>query len=150
MYPPKGMCPLRGYYRIMEQDMIIGHGVDIMSTKRIEKAIQRFGDQFVSRIFTPYERADIEKREKYAPQLFTAYWAAKEATMKALGTGNRQGVRFIDIEVRHESSGKPYIQLYGVSKQRVETMNVNTINVSMSHLDEIATASVIFESNGKE
>ncbi len=130
--------------------MIIGHGVDIMSTKRIEKAIQRFGDQFVSRIYTHYERTGIEKLKKHAPQLYTAYWAAKEATMKALGTGNRRGVRFIDIEVRHESSGKPYIQLYGVSKQRAEKMNVNTINVSMSHLNEIATASVIFESNGKE
>jgi holo-[acyl-carrier protein] synthase len=130
--------------------MIIGHGVDIMSTKRIENAIRRFGNQFTSRIYTPYERAGIEKRKKYAPQLYTAYWAAKEATMKALGTGNRQGVRFIDIEVRHEPSGKPYIQLYGVSKQRAVAMNVDTINVSMSHLDDIATASVIFESNGKE
>jgi len=130
--------------------MIVGYGIDIMSTKRIEKAIRRFGDQFISRIYTEYERARIEKRKKYAPQLYTAYWAAKEATMKALGTGNRRGVRFIDIEIRHKSSGKPYIQLYGVSRQRAETMKVDIINVSMSHLDDIATASVIFETNGKK
>ncbi len=130
--------------------MIVGHGVDIMSTKRIEKTVQRFGKQFVSRIYTEDEQSRIEKRKRYAPQLYTAYWAAKEATMKALGTGNRQGVRFIDIEVRHEPSGKPYIQLYGMSKKRAEIMNVDTINVSMSHLDDIATASVIFESNTKE
>lgn len=130
--------------------MIIGHGIDIMSTKRIENAIHRFGEQFVSRIYTPYERAGIEKRKKYASQLYTAYWAAKEATMKALGTGNRRGVRFIDIEIRHETSGKPYIRLYGISKERAREMNVDTINLSMSHLEDIATASVIFESNGKE
>ncbi len=130
--------------------MIVGHGVDIMSTNRIEKAIQRFGDRFVSRIYTDYERSGIQKHWKYAPQLYTAYWAAKEATMKALGTGNRRGVRFIDIEVRHEPSGKPYVRLYGVSKSRARALHVDAISVSMSHLDDIATASVIFESNGKE
>ncbi len=130
--------------------MIVGHGIDVMSTKRIEKAIRRFGKQFISRIYTEYERAGIEKRKRYAPQLYTAYWAAKEATMKALGTGNRRGVRFIDIEIRHEPSGKPYVRLYGISKKRAEMMNVDTITVSMSHLEDIATASVIFESNGKE
>jgi holo-[acyl-carrier protein] synthase len=125
--------------------MIVGHGIDIMSTARIEKAIRRFGDRFMHKIYTDHERSIVERRQAYAAQICTSLWAAKEATMKALGTGNRQGVRFRDIEIRHEPTGKPYIVLYGVSKQHAERLNVHNIEVSMSHLDDNAVASVIFE-----
>jgi holo-[acyl-carrier protein] synthase len=125
--------------------MIVGHGVDIMSTARIEQAIGRFGDRFMNRIYTEHERRVIEKRKAYASQICTSLWAAKEATMKALGTGNRQGVRFRDIEIRHKPTGKPYIMLYGVSKQHAARLQVDNIEVSMSHLDDNAVASVIFE-----
>jgi len=127
--------------------MIVGYGIDIMSTARIEQAITRFGDQFLKRIYTKYERERIQGRRKNVHQLYTAYWATKEAVMKALGTGNRQGVRFRDIEVRHEKSGKPYIKLYGVSKEYARKLRVDTIVVSMSHLDASSIASVIFETN---
>lgn len=125
--------------------MIVGHGVDIMSTARIEKAIIRFGDRFMNKIYTEHERKLIEGRKAYASQICTSLWAAKEATMKALGTGNRQGVRFRDIEIRHEATGKPYIMLYGISKQHAKRLQVDNIEVSMSHLDDNAVASVIFE-----
>jgi holo-[acyl-carrier protein] synthase len=129
--------------------MIVGHGIDLMSTSRIAASIERFGDQFIDRIYTDEERAVAARRRKYAFQIYTAFWAAKEATMKALGTGNRRGVRFRDIEVRHEPSGKPYIVLYGVSRARADALGVDRIEVSMTHLEEMAAASVLFESDGR-
>jgi len=125
--------------------MIVGHGIDIMSTARIARAISRHGDHFMRKVYTDHERALIERRSGYAAQICTAFWAVKEAAMKALGTGNRQGVRFRDIEIRHESTGKPYIVLYGASKKHAERLRVDNIEVSMSHLDDHAIASVIFE-----
>jgi holo-[acyl-carrier protein] synthase len=125
--------------------MIVGHGIDIMSTARIENAIGRFGNRFMNKIYTEHERSMIQRRQAYAVQICTSLWAAKEATMKALGTGNRQGVRFRDIEIRHRPTGKPYIMLYGASKQHAERLRVHNIEVSMSHLDDNAVASVIFE-----
>jgi holo-[acyl-carrier protein] synthase len=125
--------------------MIVGHGVDIMSTARIERAIGRHGDHFMEKVYTDYERGVIERRRAYGAQICTAFWAAKEATMKALGTGNRRGVRFRDIEIRHEPSGKPYIVLYGASREHADRLRVDNIEVSMSHLGDHAIASVIFE-----
>jgi holo-[acyl-carrier protein] synthase len=125
--------------------MIVGFGIDIMSTARIGKAIERFGEHFLGRVYTDHERAQIEWRKSYGPQSYTAFWAVKEAAMKALGTGNRKGVRFRDIEVCHETSGKPYLQLYGVSRERADRLGVDSIVVSMSHLQDHAIASVIFE-----
>ena len=125
--------------------MVVGHGIDIMSTSRIEKAIQRFGNRFMTKIYTEHEREVIARRRAHASQICTSLWAAKEATMKALGTGNRQGVRFRDIEIRHEPTGKPYIRLYGASEQHAKRLHVDNIEVSMSHLDDNAVASVIFE-----
>jgi holo-[acyl-carrier protein] synthase len=125
--------------------MIVGHGVDIMSTPRIERAIERHGDHFLKKVYTEYERGVIERRRAYGAQICTAFWAAKEAAMKALGTGNRQGVRFRDIEIRHEPSGKPYLVLYGASEEHARRLRVDNIEVSMSHLGDHAIASVIFE-----
>ena len=130
--------------------MIVGHGIDIMSTRRIDGAISRHGEHFMQKIYTDYERSVIERRRANAAQTCTAFWAAKEATMKALGTGNRQGVRFRDIEVRHEPSGKPFILLYGASRAHAERLGVDNIEVSMSHLEDHAIASVIFESLKEE
>ena len=125
--------------------MIVGHGIDIMSTARIEHAINHFGDRFMKKIYTEYERILIERRKAYSSQICTSFWAAKEAAMNALGTGNRKGVRFRDIEIRHEPSGKPYIRLYGASEEHARRLQVDNIEVSMSHLDDNAVASVIFE-----
>jgi holo-[acyl-carrier protein] synthase len=127
--------------------MIVGFGIDIMSTVRIQNAVQRFGDLFTARIYTDYEREFAGRRGKYKYQVYTAFWATKEAAMKALGTGNRKGVRFRDIEIRHERSGKPHIILYSRAKERSAKLSVDGIAVSMSHLEDIVVASVIFEKN---
>ena len=124
--------------------MIVGYGIDIMSTSRIKKAIDRFGRRFIERIYTKNEIALISRRKnKY--EVYSAYWAVKEATMKALGTGNRMGVYFRDIEILHEPSGKPYLKLYGWSKRHAERLGVKNTVISMSHLKDIVVGSVIFE-----
>jgi holo-[acyl-carrier protein] synthase len=127
--------------------MIVGYGIDIMSTARIANAITRFHEKFLRRIYTEYEIEFTSRRNKGGLQLFTAYWAAKEAAMKALGTGARRGVRFKDIEVRHERSGKPFLLLYGAAREFSHKLGVDNIVVSMSHLRDIVVASVIFEKN---
>ncbi len=124
--------------------MIVGYGIDIMSTSRIKGAVERFGDKFLRRIYTDNEIKLITRRKnKY--EVLTAYWAVKEATMKALGTGNRMGVYFKDIEILHERSGKPYLKLYGWSKRHADRLGVKNIVVSMSHLEDIVVGTVIFE-----
>jgi len=125
--------------------MVIGQGIDIMKTERIQRAIKRYGERFLKKVYTEYERAFCQTRKGNAIQVYTAYWATKEAAMKALGTGNRMGVRFCDIEIRHKLSGKPYIILYGKSKNISKKLGVNNISISMSHLDDLVVASVIME-----
>lgn len=125
--------------------MIVGYGIDIMSTARIEKAICRFNEIFLNRIYTDYEREFAKRRNKLASQLYTSFWAAKEAAMKALGTGNRKGVYFKDIEIHHERSGKPFIKLYGCAHDFAEKLGTDNIVVSISHLEDIVVAAVILE-----
>lgn len=128
----------------------IRHGIDQIEVDRIEKAISIFDKSFLNRIYTSYEIKMCKKRrnEKNNMQLYAAYWAAKEATMKALGTGYRQGVRFRDIEIRHKQSkeqfGKPYLVLYGKAKEIANKFGVEHMEVSISHLEDKALASVIF------
>jgi len=127
--------------------MIVGYGIDIMRTARIRKAIERHGEVFLRRIYTDAERGFAEQRQKGAMQIYTAFWAAKEAAMKALGTGNRRGVYFKDIEIGHEWTGKPFIKLHGRSKELAGKLGADNIIISMSHLRDVVVASVIFEKN---
>ena len=130
--------------------MIVGYGIDIMNTARIERAITRFREHFLNKIYTEYEIEFSRRRNHGSVQLYTSYWAVKEAAMKALGTGARRGVRFKDIEVRHERSGKPFLLLYGIAGEFASRLGVDNIAVSMSHLRDVVVASVIFEKNHQE
>jgi|SRR3989344_1694854 len=127
--------------------MIIGYGIDIMKPSRIQGAIKCYGSDFLNRIYTATEIRSAARKRYHSGviEVLTAYWSVKEATMKALGTGNRHGVRFRDIEVCHESSGRPYINLYGISKEIADKLGVKNIVLSMSHLDDVVVAGVIFE-----
>jgi holo-[acyl-carrier protein] synthase len=124
--------------------VIVGLGVDLVEVNRIAGAIERHGMSFLRRIFTPREIAYCESQrarfERYAGR-----FAAKEAAMKALGTGWRRGVRFVDIEVVRESSGRPVLHLTGVARQIAEQMGVRRISVSITHNHDTALAQVIFE-----
>jgi holo-[acyl-carrier protein] synthase len=124
--------------------MIIGTGIDIIEVSRIEKALSR-DIGFRDKIFTPGEIAYCEgKKHKY--QHYAARFSAKEAMLKAIGTGWRFGIRFADIEVIHDELGKPHIAVYGKAKELMEQLLVSKIHVSLSHLKETATAIVIIES----
>lgn len=127
--------------------MIVGLGLDIAEIDRIKAAIARHGAPFIERVYTPREAAYCEtyrnKFERYAGR-----FAAKEAAMKALGTGWRDGVRWRDIEVVRESSGKPTLQLAGVAGELAQRMGVKNISLTITHSGNLALAEVIFE-NGE-
>jgi holo-[acyl-carrier protein] synthase len=124
--------------------MIVGMGLDIAEIDRVEAAIARHGAPFIERLFTPKEVSYCERHanryERYA-----ARFAVKEATMKALGTGWRHGVRWRDIEVTRENSGKPGLHLEGVAREFADRLGVKHITVSIAHSGNWAMAQVIFE-----
>lgn len=124
--------------------MIVGLGIDIAEIDRIEASIRRHGRHFLERVFTPDEIAYCElhrnKAERYAGR-----FAAKEAAMKALGTGWRKGVRWVDIEVVRAPGGKPSLQLAGQAREIATQLGVKNISLSITHSGNTALAQVIFE-----
>ena len=124
--------------------MIVGLGIDITEIDRIEAAIARHGRPFVERIFTPAEIAYCQKHRNRAER-FSGRFAAKEAAMKALGTGWRCGVRWVDIEVVREPSGKPTLKLSGASRGIADRLGVKSIALTITHTGNTALAQVIFE-----
>jgi len=124
--------------------MIVGLGIDIAEIDRIEAAITRHGAPFLERLFTPEEVAYCE-RFKNRYERYAARFAVKEATMKALGTGWSRGVRWRDIEVMREPSGKPGLRLAGVAREIADRMGVKQISVTITHSGNLALAQVIFE-----
>jgi holo-[acyl-carrier protein] synthase len=124
--------------------LIVGLGLDIAEIDRIEAAIGRHGAPFLERLFTPGEVAYCE-RHKNKFERYAARFAAKEAAMKALGTGWSQGVRWRDIEVTGEPSGKPTLRLEGVARQIAGRLGVKNISISITHSGNLALAQVIFE-----
>src|SRR4051812_13792878 len=94
--------------------MILGIGTDLVEVHRIHKSIDRFGERFLNRIYTPGEVAYARSKANYAER-FAARFAAKEAGMKAIGTGWRRGVTWLDFEIVNERSGRPTMKLHGVA-----------------------------------
>jgi len=126
--------------------MIVGTGVDIVETSRIRRVFERHGERFARRLFTPGEIAYCE-RFKNKAERYAARFAVKEAAFKALGTGWREGVRWLDVEVTHHPSGKPELVLKGRAQELAQTLGVTHTAVSISHADRYAMAQVIFEAN---
>jgi holo-[acyl-carrier protein] synthase len=127
--------------------MIVGTGVDITETERIEQALRRHGARFAKRLYTPREIAYCEQFKNRAER-FAARFAAKEAAFKALGTGWREGVRWLDVEVTHQPSGKPELVLTGRAHELARALGVTRTSVSLSHSNDYVIAQVIFESDG--
>jgi holo-[acyl-carrier protein] synthase len=124
--------------------MIVGTGVDLAEVPRIRESIERFGDRFVSRIYTEREIAYVQKKaNKY--ERYAARFAAKEAGMKALGTGWRRGIQWKDFEVANLPSGRPTLLLHGEAERIAQQMGVTTIHLSLTHTAENALAYVLFE-----
>ena len=124
--------------------MILGTGVDIAETSRIGQSLERHGERFTKRIFTAAEIAYCE-RFKNRAERYAARFAAKEAAFKALGTGWREGIRWLDVEVVHQPSGKPELVLTGRAQQTARELGVTSMSVSISHSDRYVVAMVIFE-----
>lgn len=124
--------------------MIVGTGIDIAEVDRIEAAISRHGSRFVERVYTASEIAYVERKanrfERYA-----ARFAAKEAGMKALGTGWRHGIRWQDFEVVNLPTGRPTLRLHGVAASVADRLGVASIALSLTHTKAQAMASVILE-----
>lgn len=124
--------------------MIVGLGVDIAEVHRVEQAIRRHGHAFLKRVFTPAEIAYCERhRNKF--ERYAGRFAAKEAAMKALGTGWRHGVRWIDVEVVRLPGGKPALQLHGRAQEFAGRLEVKNIALTITHTADTALAQVIFE-----
>lgn len=130
---------------LQEETVIIGMGVDIAEVERIKTAIERHGEPFLRRVYTAAEREYCEGfRNKY--ERYAGRFAAKEAAMKALGTGWRRGVRWVDFEVVREFGGRPTIRLDGEAKKIAAEIGVKRIALSITHTEAVALAQVIFES----
>lgn len=118
--------------------------MDLAEVPRIKASIERFGARFTDRIFTPAEIAYVERKanryERYA-----ARFAAKEAGMKAIGTGWRRGVRWRDFEVINLPSGRPTLRFHGVAAKFAEKLKVRNVSLSITHTAEMAMAHVILE-----
>jgi holo-[acyl-carrier protein] synthase len=125
--------------------LIVGLGVDIAEVARVKAAIERHGETFLRRLYTPEEREYCE-RFKNKFERYAGRFAAKEAAMKALGTGWSRGVRWVDVEVVREKGGRPTIKLAGEAANVADRMGVKNIALSITHTAEQAFAQVIFES----
>jgi holo-[acyl-carrier protein] synthase len=124
--------------------MIVGIGLDVTEIDRIEQAIGRHGDAFKRRVYTEAERAYCESH-RVSAERFAGRFAAKEAGMKALGTGWRGGVTWHDFEVVRERSGKPTLRLTGVALTLAEKKGVKNIVMTITHSGNLALAQVVFE-----
>jgi holo-[acyl-carrier protein] synthase len=125
--------------------MIVGTGIDITEVPRIRQTIERFGGRFLQRIFTAgeirYCDSKANRFERYA-----ARFAAKEAAMKALGTGWSRGVRWVDCEVVRMPGGRPTMTFHGKAGEFAARLGVKNAALSISHTVEQAIAQVILES----
>ena len=124
--------------------MIVGSGVDLAEVARIRRSVERFGERFLARVFTPAERAYVErKRNRF--ERYAARFAAKEAGMKAIGTGWKNGITWRDFEVTNLPSGKPTLRFSGKAAEIAARLGVKSVSLSLSHTDSLAIAEVILE-----
>jgi holo-[acyl-carrier protein] synthase len=124
--------------------MIVGTGIDIAEVPRIAASIERFGGRFLRRVFTAGEIRYCQSKANHAER-YAARFAAKEAAMKALGTGWSRGVRWRDIEVHREPGGRPTILFHGKAAEFAEKLGAQHVALSLSHTREQAIAQVILE-----
>jgi holo-[acyl-carrier protein] synthase len=124
--------------------MIVGTGVDITEVRRIKAAVERFGERFLSRVFTPEELRYCMGKPNAAERL-AARFAAKEAGMKAIGTGLRHGVTWHDVEVVRLPGQRPNLKFHGKAAEFAERLGCTRVHLSLSHTAEQAIAHVILE-----
>ena len=124
--------------------MIAGIGVDLCEVERMESAIARHGERLLARIYTEAERAYCESKPNRMER-FAGRFAAKEAAMKAIGTGWSHGVGWRDFEVTRAASGQPVIVFHGVARRIAGELGVKRALVSITHIRSLAMAQVVLE-----
>jgi holo-[acyl-carrier protein] synthase len=125
--------------------MILGTGIDIAEVPRIRGAIERHGERFLKRIFTEGEIQYCESKANRVER-YAARFAAKEAGMKAIGTGWNHGVRWRDLEVVRKPGGRPTLLLHGKAAEFAARLGATNIALSLTHTADQAMAQVILES----
>lgn len=127
--------------------MIIGLGSDLANIERVERAIDKFGDRFINKTYTLAEQKEMEKRREVSAHRYACAaakrFAAKEACSKALGTGFRRGVFMKDIEIVHQVSGKPQMNLYNGALKRLHEMAGENALVHVTMTDDWPWAQAI-------
>jgi holo-[acyl-carrier protein] synthase len=127
--------------------MVVGLGTDLAEIGRVARSIDRFGERFLDRIYTPAEIAYCGSKKSFA-ESYAARFAAKEAAAKALGTGISRGVSWKEFEVTREPGGKPGLQLHGRAAELAARLGVSRISLSLTHTREMAMAVVVMEDKG--
>ncbi|MFP4460414.1 MAG: holo-ACP synthase [Candidatus Zixiibacteriota bacterium] len=124
--------------------MIAGIGIDVISPKRFDRIKEKIGKDFFERVFVPGEIEYCESMKR-SMQHYAARFAAKEALLKAFGTGLRGEISWQDVAVRKDELGAPYIELSGAAEVLAKGMGVRFIHLSMSHDEDAAAAVVVLE-----
>lgn len=124
--------------------MLVGTGTDLIEIERIARSIERYGERFLHRIFTPAEIVYCRQRRSFA-ESFAARFAAKEAGAKALGTGIQHGITWTELEVRRLPGERPTLHLSGRARQIAERIGVRHISLSLTHTETLAMAIVQME-----
>jgi holo-[acyl-carrier protein] synthase len=123
---------------------IVGTGIDIVEVLRIAQMIEKHGELFITRVYTDHEIEYCSGR-KAATQHYAGRWAAKEAVLKALGTGWRRGISWRDIEIRNDAKGAPTVQLRGGARDVMRAAHIGKLHISISHCRNYAVAHVVAE-----
>lgn len=121
----------------------LGHGIDLVAVDRIARMLHEHGERFLQRCFTPREQLYAAESPRRHAERLAARFAAKEAVLKALGTGWRDGIAWTDIEVVKGPAGQPGIQLHGMAQQVAREHGITRWLISLSHTDSHASASAI-------
>ena len=124
--------------------MIVAIGIDLVEVSRMEEVFARRGERFRARVFTEGEIAYCERRASKLAS-YAARFAAKEAAMKALGTGWSEGVGWMDIEVISQPNGAPALQLHGRALERMRELGARKAHISLTHSGNLAIAEVLLE-----
>ena len=125
--------------------MIIGHGIDIVSTTRVADMVAEHGQRFLDRCFTPAEQAYCGKSEKRYVEHLAGRFAVKEAILKVLGTGWRGGIAWTDMQILPDALGRPVLELTGEAAAVAQKLGIRHWHVSISHIRTHATGSAIGE-----
>jgi len=127
--------------------MIVGSGIDIVNIERMERVLSRWGTLFLNRVYTEKEISWCQQKHRPS-ECFAIRFAAKEAFLKALGLGLRNGIRWRDIEVENDPMGKPFLSLHRKAREILQTYRVERTFLTLSHDYPYAVAHVLLERNG--